>query len=237
MGVQFSFVASSDGLGGYFSCYGWGVNSADKRREENWNAASHGIGFVAALIVLPIAIVEAIRRGGAYHIVGVSIFGAAMVLTLGASALYHASTDKKRKRSLRILDHASIYLLIASSYTPICLTTLRGPWGWSLLGAVWGVAIIGIVMKLKYTGRFDLLSTFLYLAMGWAALVAIVPIFSQMEVGSLLFLFGAGLCFTTGVVFYLLDHRPMFHFAWHLFVMGGCICLYGVVLTELPAVN
>jgi hemolysin III len=210
------------------------VSSAADRREENWNAASHGVGFLAAVVVLPIAIIEAIHRGGAYHIIGVSIFGASMVLTLGASALYHAATDRKRKRVLRILDHASIFLLIAGSYTPICLTTLRGPWGWSLLGTVWGVAAFGIVMKLKYTGRFDLLSTFLYLAMGWAALVAIVPIFDQMESKSLVFLFGAGLCFTTGVAFYLLDHRPMFHFAWHLFVMGGCICLYGVVFTELP---
>ena len=213
------------------------MSSAADRREENWNAASHGVGFLAAVVVLPIAIIEAIHRGGAYHIIGVSIFGASMVLTLGASALYHAATDRKRKRVLRILDHASIFLLIAGSYTPICLTTLRGPWGWSLLGTVWGVAAFGIVMKLKYTGRFDLLSTFLYLAMGWAALVAVVPIFDQMELGSLMFLCGAGLCFTTGVVFYLLDHRPMFHFAWHLFVMGGCICLYGVVLTELPPVN
>ena len=209
------------------------MNSTLDRREDIWNAASHGVGFVGALIVLPIAVLEAVRRGGAYEIIGIAVFGVSMVVALGASALYHATTDPKRRRVLRVLDHASIFALIAGAYTPICLTTLRGPWGWSLLGGVWAVAILGIIMKLRYTGRFDLFSTFLYLAMGWAALAAIVPMFDRMDAGSLMFLFGAGLCFTTGVAFYLLDHRPMFHFAWHLFVMGGCICLYGVVFTEL----
>ena len=202
--------------------------------EEKWNSLSHGLGCLAAVIALPILIVDSAVNGGGYFVVSSSIFGASMIITLGASALYHASTLPSRRRILRIIDHASIYLLIAGSYTPMCLTTLRGPWGWSLLGVVWGIAIVGVLLKLRFTGRYEILSTILYLVMGWICLVAVVPMFERLQGVTLIYLLLAGVFFTSGVVFYLLDSKKGFHFVWHLFVMAGCVGLYGAVFSEIP---
>ena len=202
--------------------------------EEKWNSLSHGLGCLAAVIALPILIVDSAVNGGGYFVVSSSIFGASMIITLGASALYHASIIPSRRRILRIIDHASIYLLIAGSYTPMCLTTLRGPWGWSLLGVVWGIACAGVLLKIRFTGRYEILSTILYLVMGWICLVAVVPMFERLQGITLIFLLLAGVFFTSGVVFYLLDNRRGFHFIWHLFVMAGCVGLYGAVFSEIP---
>ncbi|MCH2161347.1 MAG: hemolysin III family protein [Phycisphaerales bacterium] len=203
--------------------------------EERWNAVTHAAGFLVALVALPVLVVQCAIHGGAAHIVGGTIFGISMLAALGASALYHSASDPDRRRTLRILDHAAIYLLIAGSYTPICLTSLQGGWGWSLFGVVWGCALVGIVLKIRFTGRFDLLSTLIYLAMGWLCLVAIVPMFQRLQSESLVFLFVAGFSFTSGVVFYLGDNRRGFHLAWHLFVLNGCLFLYLAVFSELWA--
>jgi len=205
------------------------------QREEIWNAASHGLAFLMGLVFLPILVVQSVRHGGTYEIVGSTIFGVTLVIAMGASMVYHASRNPKKRRIFRIIDHASIFLLIAGSYTPICLTTLRGPWGWSLFGVVWGVAIIGIVLKCYYTGRYDFISTMLYLAMGWVCLVAIVPMVRLLQGETLAFLVIGGLAFTSGVPFYLKDYRSGYHFTWHLFVMVGCACLYAAVFSELWA--
>ena len=205
------------------------------KREEVWNSASHGLTCLAGLVFLPILIVQSVIHGGIYEIVSGTIFGVSLILAMGASMLYHASRDPRRRRLFRIFDHASIFLLIAGSYTPICLTTLRGPWGWSLFGVVWGIAVIGITLKIWFTGRFEFISTLLYLAMGWLCVVAIVPMIRMLQIETLLFLFVGGLSFTSGVAFYLRDYRPGFHFLWHLFVVLGCICLYGSVFAELWA--
>lgn len=202
-------------------------------REERWNALSHGIGCVAAAAALPVLVVRAAGNGEPSTVVGCLIFGLAMVLTLGASTLYHASRRPDRRRRLQILDHASIYLLIAGSYTPICLTGLRGPWGDGLLIAVWTMAVVGVLLKLRFTGRYDLLSTGMYLVMGWLCVIAVVPMFERLGTTSLVSLLVAGIAFTVGVGFYLADARRGFHFAWHLFVMTGCAGLYAAVFSEI----
>lgn len=209
------------------------MDGASLDREERWNALSHGIGCVAAVAALPVLIVRASGPGDLPTVLGCLIFGLAMVLTLGASTLYHASRRPDRRRRLQILDHASIYLLIAGSYTPICLTGLRGPWGTGLLIAVWTMATVGVLLKLRFTGKYDLLSTAMYLVMGWLCLVAVVPMFERLGAASLVSLLVAGAAFTIGVGFYLADARRGFHFAWHLFVMTGCAGLYAAVFSEI----
>lgn len=202
-------------------------------REENWNAITHGIGCLAAMAALPILLVQAAGRGDAAAFLGCVIFGLSMVLTLGASTLYHANRDPDRRRRLRILDHASIYVLIAGSYTPLCLTGLRGPWGDGLLIAVWSMALVGVLLKIRFTGRFEMLSTAMYLLMGWICLVAAVPMFEGLGKASLISLLAAGVAFTAGVIFYLQDHRRGYHVIWHVFVVSGCAGLYSAVFAEI----
>ena len=206
-------------------------------REERRNAWSHALGFLIAAAGFPVLVVRAAGTGDPLHLVGCCIFGACLLATLAASALYHGSIRPDRKRILRIVDHASIFVLIAGSYTPFCLGSLRGPWGWSLLGIVWSAAFCGVVFKIFFTGRHDRFSTFLYLSLSWLAVVAIGPMMENMVPGALLFLVGAGICFTVGVVFYSLDGRRGFHFIWHLLVLAGCGFLYGAVFVDIPVLG
>ena len=209
------------------------MSTTASEREENWNAITHGVGCLAALAAMPVLLVLAAERGDTAALVGCLIFGFSMVLALAASTMYHADRDPDRKRRLRVLDHASIYVLIAGSYTPICLTGLRGPWGDGLLIAVWSMALAGILLKIRFTGRFEILSTTIYLLMGWICLVAAVPMFERLGNASLISLLVAGLAFTAGVVFYLQDHRRGFHVIWHVFVVAGCAGLYAAVFAEI----
>ncbi|MAH67522.1 MAG: hemolysin III [Phycisphaerae bacterium] len=209
------------------------MSTTASEREENWNAITHGVGCLAALAAMPVLLVLAAERGDTAALVGCLIFGFSMVLALAASTMYHADRDPDRKRRLRVLDHASIYVLIAGSYTPICLTGLRGPWGDGLLIAVWSMALAGILLKIRFTGRFEILSTAIYLLMGWICLVAAVPMFERLGNASLISLLVAGLAFTAGVVFYLQDHRRGFHVIWHVFVVTGCAGLYAAVFAEI----
>ena len=209
------------------------MSTTASEREENWNAITHGVGCLAALAAMPVLLVLAAERGDTAALVGCLIFGFSMVLALAASTMYHADRDPDRKRRLRVLDHASIYVLIAGSYTPICLTGLRGPWGDGLLIAVWSMALAGILLKIRFTGRFEILSTTIYLLMGWICLVAAVPMFERLGNASLISLLVAGLAFTAGVVFYLQDHRRGFHVIWHVFVVTGCAGLYAAVFAEI----
>ena len=209
------------------------MSTTASEREENWNAITHGVGCLAALAAMPVLLILAAERGDTAALVGCLIFGFSMVLALAASTMYHADRDPDRKRRLRVLDHASIYVLIAGSYTPICLTGLRGPWGDGLLIAVWSMALAGILLKIRFTGRFEILSTTIYLLMGWICLVAAVPMFERLGNASLISLLVAGLAFTAGVVFYLQDHRRGFHVIWHVFVVTGCAGLYAAVFAEI----
>lgn len=201
------------------------------RAEELANSLSHGLALVAALMGGPYLIVQAARHADAAFVVGASLFSATIVLLYLASTLYHALPAGKAKRVLRVIDHASIFLLIAGSYTPFTLGVLRGAWGWTLLGVVWGLALAGIVLKSVSRASHPVLSTGLYLLMGWLILVAADPMFTRLPAAGLLWLLAGGLFYTAGVAFFATDARLRFgHLVWHLFVMAGTACHYVAVL-------
>lgn len=201
------------------------------RGEEFANSLSHGIALLASIGALPVLVVAAAHDGGAASIVGASIFGATMLLLYLASTLYHALPGGKAKRVFLVLDHCAIFLLIAGTYTPFALGALRGSWGWSLFGVVWGLAILGILSKSIFPARGDVLSTSLYLAMGWLVLVAARPLFNVVPVTGLLWLLAGGLAYSLGVAFFFLGNRIRYaHFAWHVFVVAGSSCHFVAVL-------
>ncbi|MBT8406921.1 MAG: hemolysin III family protein [Deltaproteobacteria bacterium] len=198
--------------------------------EEIANSVSHGVGLAAALVAAPILIVSAVRRGGAAGIVGASVFAGTMVLLYLASTLYHALPNKKAKRVFQVLDHGAIFLLIAGTYTPFTLGVLRGGWGWTLFGLVWGLALLGIVLKTVGGIRIPWLSNCLYLGMGWLVLIAIQPLWLRMPLSGLAWLVAGGLAYTAGVAFFAAERLRYSHFIWHLFVLTGTCCHFFAVL-------
>lgn len=199
--------------------------------EELANAISHGVGALGAVVAIPILVVTAARDGDAANIVGATVFGATLLLLYLASTIYHALPAGKAKRVFAILDHGAIYLLIAGTYTPFTLGVLRGPWGWSLFGAVWGLALVGVFAKAKFGTRYQGLSTGLYLAMGWLVIIAFQPMIKLVPVPGLLWLVAGGLCYTLGVVFFVFDSSVRYaHFIWHIFVFSGSLCHFIAVL-------
>ncbi|WP_064749812.1 PAQR family membrane homeostasis protein TrhA [Lysobacter antibioticus] len=202
-------------------------------REEIANALTHGLGATAALAGGSVMITLAALYGDAWQLGSSIVFGISLLLLYLASTLYHAIQHPIVKGRLKVFDHCAIYLLIAGTYTPFTLIGLRGPWGWGLFAAIWGLALAGIVFKLFYTGRFKLLSTLIYIAMGWLVLVAIKPLIQALEPWTLGWLLAGGLCYTLGTVFY---HRPSLrysHAIWHLFVIAGSVCHYIAVLSQV----
>jgi len=199
------------------------VQRAQSRGEEIANSVSHGVGFVAAVAVLPVLAVNALQHGSA-ALVGALVFGVSALLLYLTSTLYHALTPVRAKQVFRVLDHGAIYVLIAGTYTPFMLGVLRGPIGWSLLGAVWVLALFGIVLKARGGIRYPRFSTALYLGMGWLVLVAAKPFLDAVPVPGLLWLAAGGLAYTAGVGFYAASRLPYRHFVWHLFVLAGTAC-------------
>lgn len=199
--------------------------------EEIANSLSHGIGCLLAIASLPILVHQAAMRGGAADVVGASLFaGSAIVLYL-VSALYHALPAGAAKRWLNRLDHAAIYLFIAGSYMPFVLGVLFGAWGWALFGVVWGAASVGVTAKLLDRLRHPLWSTALYVAMGWVALAAALPLVERMSAPGLAWLLAGGVSYTVGAVVFLFDSKVRYaHFAWHLFVIGGSTCHFFAAL-------
>lgn len=199
--------------------------SSTEVREHPWtellNSLTHGLGALLAVAALSVMVVFAALEGTARHVVGVALFGATLVLLYLVSTLYHAFQRPRLKRVFRILDHSAIYLLIAGTYTPFCLVTLHGAWGWSLFGVIWGMAALGVLLKAIFGTRWETLSTALYLLMGWTVVVAIVPLWHALPAGGLLWLFLGGLFYSGGVTFYAWDRPPFCHAVWHLFVLGG----------------
>lgn len=193
-------------------------------RSELINSLSHGIGWALAIAALVVMVVFAALKGSARHVVGTALFGSTLVLLYAMSTLYHAFRGPRVKRVFRILDHSAIFLLIAGTYTPFCLTVLRGPWGWSLFGVVWGLAALGVVFKAVFGPRHEALSTGIYLAMGWLVLIAIFPLWRALPGWGLFWLFGGGFCYSLGTVFYALERLPFNHAVWHLFVIAGSAC-------------
>jgi hemolysin III len=192
--------------------------------DERANVITHGVGLLAAIAGAVLLIVLAALRGDAWQIVGVSVFGTSLIALYAASTLYHAARRPALKLRLKILDHSAIYLLIAGSYTPFLIDALRGAWGWSLLGVVWGLAVVGIGFKLVFTGRFRLLSTALYVAMGWLALIVIGPLLRNLAPFTLAWLFAGGMAYTAGTLFFHADRLRHGHAVWHLFVLAGSAC-------------
>ncbi len=201
------------------------------RGEEIANSVSHGVGLLAAVAAVPVLVVAAVQRGGAAGIVGAGIFAATMVLLYLTSTLYHALPRNRAKRIFQVLDHGAIYLLIAGTYTPFTLGVLRGTWGWTLFGLVWGLALAGVVLKAVGGVRYQTLSTCLYLAMGWLALIAVKPLWLHAPMSGLFWLLAGGIAYTVGVAFFAADNRVRYsHFVWHLFVIAGTACHFIAVL-------
>ena len=200
-----------------------------RSREDVANVATHGFGVLASLAGGSLLIGLAALSGSAWSIVGVSIFTASLVTLYSASTLYHASRNETTKRRLKIFDHCAIYLLIAGTYTPFLITSLRGGWGWSLFGFIWGLAVAGVVFKLYFTGRFPRLSTAIYIAMGWLVVIAAGPLARALGPGTLGWLLAGGITYTAGTLFYHSKRVPYAHAIWHLFVLSGSIC-HGVAV-------
>ena len=200
------------------------------RRDELANSVTHAAGLLLSIVAVGVLIVFALRSGTAWHIVSCSVYGATMVTLYGVSTLYHSVRRGRVKRTLRILDHISIYLLIAGTYTPFTLVTLGGTWGWTLFAVVWGLALVGVVFKVFHTGRYETISTATYLGMGWLAVVAVNPILERFPIGCVLWIVVGGLLYTVGVRFYLKDHLPYQHAIWHVAVLAGSTCHYFAVL-------
>lgn len=203
--------------------------------EERLNIWTHGLGFLAAIPATFFLILKASLHGDAWQIVSVSIYGASMMTLYLASTLYHSAKNPDRRHKLNVFDHASIYLLIAGTYTPFLLVTLRGAWGWSLFGVIWAAAIGGIIFKLFYTGKFDVVSTIAYVVMGSIILVAIKPLMAHLSLAGLYWLFAGGVSYIIGAVFYLQRKMSFHHAVFHLFVLAGSIChfiaIYSYVLS------
>lgn len=203
--------------------------------EEMANSFSHGAAFVAAAIGTPFLLAEVARNGGVADVIGATVFIATVLLAYFASTIYHAVPWPRAKSVLRAVDHGSIFLLIAGTYTPFTLGVLRGGWGWTLFGLVWTLALAGVVMKAFGGVRFHKLSLGVYLGMGWLIIVAIVPLVERMAPAGLAWLVAGGLAYTGGVVFYALDRYPYCHFIWHLFVITGTACHFVAVMRYAAA--
>jgi hemolysin III len=198
--------------------------------EELVNGITHGIGLALSVVGLVALVVLSILRGNAWHIAGCTTFGVTLVLLYAASTLYHSFHSPRFKRILKILDHTAIYLLIAGTYTPFTLVNLRGFWGWILFGLVWGLSVFGIAWKLVHVERSQIVSTSVYVAMGWLVLIAIKPVMAVVPLSGMVWLFAGGLFYTVGVIFYALKRLPFNHAIWHVFVMAGSVCHYFAVM-------
>ena len=199
--------------------------------EEIWHAVTHGIGFALSIAALVLLVVFAVMHGnGALHITAAAIYGVSLMVLYGSSTLYHALTHHKSKKLFQIFDHASIYILIAGSYTPLALLTLGSTSGWVLFGLEWGIAVIGITLKFLFPGRFELLSLIAYLVMGWLIVLDFSTFKAHIDpIGFWLIILG-GLAYSGGVFFYVKDSITHFHTIWHLFVMLGSTLHFFAIL-------
>lgn len=201
--------------------------------EEIANAVTHGLGALLALACFVVAVAFAAVRGDAWRIVSASVYGLLMFVLYLSSALYHAAVLPRAKAILNVVDHATIYLMIAGCYTPFCLVPLRqySPgWGWGIFGTVWTLAILGVVFQCCFMNRFRILSTLTYVLMGWMVLVAVYPLWRAMGTPAVLWLAAGGVAYTLGVVFYAWKSLKYAHAVWHLFVLGGTITHFFTIL-------
>jgi len=200
--------------------------------EEIANSITHGVGSALATAALTILVVFAALKGDTWRVVSFAIYGGSLVLMYTSSTLYHSITNIKAKHYFRIMDHSSIFVLIAGTYTPITLLALRGTgWGWTIFGLIWGLAILGILFKLMFYGKLEKLSVVFYILMGWLAVVAIKPMLANLPTGLLIWIALGGISYTLGIIFYAWTKMPYSHSIWHLFVLGGSVChFFGILL-------
>ena len=203
--------------------------------EEIAHSLTHGVGLLLGIAALILMVVFAAKRGSAIHVVACTLYGTTLILLYSASTFYHALPQGRAKRIFGTLDHASIFILIAGTYTPFTLVTLRGRWGWSLFGTIWGLAIAGVVLEAVTRGRARRLQLALYLTMGWSVVLAIQPLLRGLAPGGLALLLAGGLAYTLGVVFFVWRTLPFHHAVWHVFVLGGSAChFFAVFLHVIP---
>lgn len=210
--------------------------------EEVANSVSHGIGAVLSAVGLGLLVWLSVRYGDVWHLVSSIVYGVSLILLYSASTLYHATTNPRAKRIFQLLDHSMIFVLIAGTYTPFALVSLRGPWGWTLFGVVWGIALAGIMLETMKKERIKWLSLSLYLGMGWMAIIIIKPMLDAVPSVGLMFLLAGGLSYSLGVIFYVRKQMLYHHAIWHAFVLAGsalhfCAVLLGVVLAPVQGVN
>jgi hemolysin III len=194
------------------------------QREEVVNAVTHGLGLVLSAIAGMALVILVIGNGDAWQVASTLVYTSALIALFAASTCYHAARHPVRKTRLRMLDHCAIYLLIAGSYTPFTLVSLKGPWGWTLFALIWLMAAVGIVYKIFWMGRFPRLSLVFYLAMGWLAIVAIGPLVQRLDFATLMWMLGGGLAYTVGTIFYGTRRLAYAHGIWHIFVLVGSAC-------------
>ena len=204
--------------------------------EETANSITHGIGAGLSIAALSVLVTLACLFGDAWRIVSFSIYGLTLVLLYLSSTFYHSFQCPYLKNKFQILDQSAIFLLIAGTYTPFAVVTLRGGWGWTLLGLTWAVGIVGIILRVFFVDRFKPISLAIYIGMGWLGIIAIKPLLSALPAGGMILLGSGGLTYTLGVVFYLWEGIPFNHTIWHLFVLGGSVChFFSILFYVLPA--
>ena len=204
--------------------------------DELASAITHGLGVVLSVAAGAVLITLAALTGDPWTITGASVFVGTLVLVYTSSTLYHAIPYESAKAKLKTLDHCAIFGLIAGTYTPFLIGGLRGPWGWWLFGIIWALAAAGIVFKLFFTGRFKVVSTLIYVAMGWLVVVATGPLRAELPGSTLAWLVAGGLAYTAGTLFYLARFR-FAHAVWHGFVLAGSVCHFAAVLVEVLRVG
>ncbi len=206
--------------------------------EELANSITHGIGILFAISGLGVLTGFASRFGTVWHVVSCSIYSGTMILMYTASTLYHAIPLPKAKRVLRTLDHSTIFLFIAGTYTPFTLVSLNGPWGWSLFGTIWGLAVVGIIAEIFLLKKYRFLAVATYVVMGWVIVVAVKPMLAAVAPNGLLLLLAGGLFYTGGVVFYVWKSMPFNHAIWHVFVLAGTIFhFFAILLYVIPVLS
>lgn len=213
---------------------------AQKKKQDNFleeilNSVTHGIGALISLSGLVLLIVFSAMYGNSYHVISCTIFGTALVLLYTASTLYHSFQKPKLKHLFKIFDHSCIYILIAGTYTPFLLVTIKGTLGWSLFILLWSLTVIGVLFKIFFVYRFKIISTVAYILMGWIIIFAIKPLFQSLPDGGLALLISGGLAYTFGTIFYAWNRLPFNHAIWHLFVLAGSVChFFAVIFYVIP---
>lgn len=202
--------------------------------EEIANSITHGIGAVLSIVGLTVLIVLAAIYGDTWRVISFSIYGLTLIILYLISTLYHSFPQPRVKRIFQTLDHAAIYLLIAGTYTPFLLITIRGPLGWTLLAVIWGLAMLGVIWKLCFMSRFRFVATGAYLLMGWLIVIAIKPMLANLTTMGMSLILAGGIVYSLGVLFYVWRRLPYNHAIWHLFVLVASICHFFAIVTLVP---